>query len=121
MSFNCKACGGRHHTRKELSDCHKLHKDNEAAAEIGEDAPEEAPGEVVEKTPEEVLYEQIDDLLEDLLEDMPEVIVVPTKHVIPLDKCPPELKYLSSGHFVGLRVTGKYTKDGVVVEGVEMI
>lgn len=109
MSFNCSACGGRHHTRKELSDCHKLHKDKEADAEIAEE------------TPEEVVDEQPEDLLEDMPdEEVPEV-PKDTRLVIPLDKCPSELKYLSHGHFVGLRVTGRYTKEGVVVEGVEMI
>lgn len=43
-----------------------------------------------------------------------------TAHVIPLAACPPELAYLSHGKTVGLRVQGRLTADGVVIEAVSL-
>lgn len=41
--------------------------------------------------------------------------------VIPLSLCPDELKYLALNVTVGVRVEGKYTPDGIVVQEVKFI
>lgn len=41
--------------------------------------------------------------------------------VIPLSLCPEELKYLALDATVGVRVEGKYTPDGIVVQEVKFI
>lgn len=46
---------------------------------------------------------------------------VETRHFIPIDKCPPELKWLAAGDTVGFKLLGRITKDkgGVLVDHVE--
>lgn len=41
--------------------------------------------------------------------------------LIPLDLCPDELKYYAEGKTLGLRITGKLTDDGVLVQEVTLI
>ena len=41
--------------------------------------------------------------------------------LIPLDLCPDELKYYAKGKALGLRITGKLTDDGVLVQEVTLI
>jgi hypothetical protein len=41
--------------------------------------------------------------------------------IIPIDICPSELSYYAPGQTVGLRVEGKYTPEGVVVQEVTLI
>lgn len=41
--------------------------------------------------------------------------------LVPLELCPPEIKYYALGHTVGLRLVGKYTAAGVIVQEVKLI
>lgn len=41
--------------------------------------------------------------------------------LIPLDACPPEMAVLGQGRTVGLRVQGRLTPAGVLVDSVELI
>ena len=44
-----------------------------------------------------------------------------TQPIIPISLCPEELKYLAPGVTVGVKVEGKYTPDGILIQEVTLI
>ena len=122
MTFTCKVCHQDFANRSEFlfhtrTDEHKAIKEAEEQA-LREPKLSETFGKV--NMPQEA--ENVFSGFNMPAEEMAKQKLTPSNLIIPTNFLPPEVKYLKSGTFVGVKVFGKYTKEnGLTVQSVELI
>jgi len=107
--FYCKICHQDFANRSEFL-FHTRTDEHKAIKEAEEQAMKEPKFETMETTcePEE--------------REMNNPKPIPSNLIIPTNFLPPEVKYLKSGSFIGVKVFGKYNKElGLTVQNVELM
>jgi hypothetical protein len=69
---------------------------------------------------EEAKKRQIPDYMKKKKVELIDLLGVKTKAFIPIEQCPDEIKLLSKGRVVGLRVMARIVDGGIVVDQMDM-